>query len=240
MLPNRVAFLQRAKDLLEAEAEYLLINGNSCVGKSHLGVILYLHFLFQRDKFRVIYIPFHDEEDYLNDLFRRCFFTFYDEIANSSELKILLNLLSDTLLDDQNMKYLYGCFLNNARADGKVVIVEEDQINSDVLKSNLSLKLLRAIKPDKFILISTSTDPNFIHLARIDIHSGARRLISVPEAENLSDDTKKQIIQEHLGWKLEETKSLQEKLKREEIDMKLEFLREKTEANFHILDEFQR
>lgn len=106
LLPHRVEFLQQIKLFLK-EAEYLLINGNSCVGKSHLALILYLHFLFQKDKFRVIYVPFYSEDGYLNDLFRRSFFTFFSEIAKSDELKILLNLLSDTLLNEQKIKFLY-------------------------------------------------------------------------------------------------------------------------------------
>jgi len=95
---------------------------------------------------------------------------------------------------------------------------------------------MKPFNPDKFILISTSTDPNFSQLGRIDIHSGKRRLLSIPEAEDLDDETKKLIIQEHLGLKQEETK--EENLTKAEI--KLEFLRGKTEANFHILDEFRR
>lgn len=132
-----------------------------------------------------------------------------------------------------------------ARADGKVSYVIHDQINSKLYQFNLSLRLLEKIfervnNHDKFILISTSTDENFIHLARNDIHSGRRSLLSIPEAEDLNDETKKLIIQEYLGWKPEQPKSLAEKSKTEEIEIKLEFLREKTEANFHILDEFRR
>ena len=114
LLPNRVEFLQKVK-LSLIEAEYLLINGNSCVGKSHLGLILYLHFLFQKDKFRIVYVPYYSEDGYLNDLFHRSFFTFYEEIEKSDELKILLNLLSDTFLNEQKVKFVD--VLKIARAD---------------------------------------------------------------------------------------------------------------------------
>lgn len=130
LLPNRVEFLKKVEHTLE-EASYVLINGNSCVGKSHLGIILYLHYLFQKDNFRIIYVPFYDRKKYLLDLFCRSFFTFHEEIEKSNELKILLNLMSDAPLDELKIKLLYDLLLKSARADGKVNIAEHDQINSN-------------------------------------------------------------------------------------------------------------
>jgi hypothetical protein len=106
----------------------------------------------------------------LLDFFSRSFFTFYEEIETSNEIKILLNLMSDAPLNEFGIKLLYGILFEKARKENKIVIAEHDQINSN----NLSLGLLEEIKPDKFILISTSTDPNFVLLGREDIHSGKR------------------------------------------------------------------
>ena len=84
--------------------------------KSHFGLNFISTSIFSsKDKFRIIYVPFYSEDGYRNDLFRSSFFTFFSEIEKSDELKILLNLLSDTFLNEQKVKFVD--VLKIARAD---------------------------------------------------------------------------------------------------------------------------
>ena len=224
LLPNRVKFLNEAIEDLKIN-DYVLINGNSCVGKSHLSLILYLHYLYQKDNFRIIYIPFFDREEYLVDLFSRSFFTFFDEITKSNELQILLNLISDTKLDHNTLKMLYDLLINETRASNKLILGLHDQINSLAYLKNLSFRFLKEIYPDKHILISTSTDPNFTQLVREDINSGIRILLTLPEMEDLDETTQKDILKHYFSL---------------DDDIKIDLLREKTSSNFNILSEFRK
>lgn len=222
-LPNRVEFLKKVIANLK-KTKHILINGNSCVGKSHVGIIIYLYYLFQRENFRVIYVPFFADYKYLDDLFFRSFFTFYEEIIKSNELQIAFNLMSAETLKHTELQIMYKLLIEEARKNNKLILGIHDQLNNSDLKNNLSFKFLQKIELDKYVLISTSTDPNFQDLTRKDYNSGTRILLSISEDEYLNEKNQKSILKHYFNLK---------------DDIKLNFLIEKTSSNFHILNEFR-
>ena len=115
--------------------------------------------------------------------------------------------------------------IKEARANNKLIIGQHDQLNSTSYLENLSFRFLKEVKPDKHILISTSTDPNFTQLVRTDINIGSRILLSIPEMEDLDKTTTKSILKHYFAV---------------DDEIKIEFLREKTSGNFHILSEFRK
>ena len=107
---------------------------------------------------------------------------------------------------------LYDLLINETRASNKLILGLHDQINSLAYLKNLSFRFLKEIYPDKHILISTSTDPNFTQLVREDINSGTRILLTLSEMEDLDETTQKDILKHYFSL---------------DDEIKFEFLREK-------------
>ena len=222
-LPNRIKLLKEITDQMNQEfPEFLLIKGGSCVGKSHLALMLYLYYHYQKDT-RIIYVPnFH--RNYLEHLFCQSFHTFYEEICETPELQIILNLISQSNLPTTSMAFLYDKLFEKARLKKKKIYGEHDQMNSRNLKENESFNFLLKREPDKMILFSISTDEDFMILARKDINSDSTRMFDFPEDEELDEITQEKIIKDY--YHLDDQD-------------KIEFLRLKTKANFHFLSEFR-
>ena len=107
--------------------------------------------------------------------------------------------------------------MKKIKKNGKDVIVEEDQLNYGKHKKNNAFRFIT-------ILISTSTDPNFRELVRKDYRPGGRILLTVPEDEDLDKNSQRSVVKDYLSL---------------DDETKVEFLRRKTQANFHILSEFK-
>ena len=126
------------------------------------------------------------------------------------------------------LKDLSACYdqlLKDARASGKKIFGLHDQINYIFYLQNMSFRFLKEVNLDKLIMISTSNDPSFAQLARRDVNGGERTLLSISEMEDLDDATQKKILKHYFSI---------------DDEFKTEFLREKTNSNFHILSHFRK
>lgn len=225
LFPNRISIIKEIISKAKI-TEVLCIEGISCIGKSHVAMMIYLYYQYFKE-LRVIYVPAFNKNNYLDNLFSRIFITFYEDIKHNNELKIILNLFCYISPNFNDIVSLYKLFVKNAQKNGKKVISIHDQINSNELNSNLSFQIIDSIGLNTSILFTSSTEKNISQLTRKDNNFLSRALLKFTEEEqNLKENQILELIKLYFSFNNSD-------------ENKILILRDKTNGSFEILSEFK-